>query len=73
MEKIKRMSGHGHITLREQNVARKRIGLAQITVKIRSCRKCDSLFESTNERTCEDCRRVQEKTTVAALQGFEVI
>ncbi|NRA68604.1 MAG: hypothetical protein HRU19_29225 [Pseudobacteriovorax sp.] len=73
MDEVKRLPTSTRLNIKEQSWARRRIGLKPIKVVIRNCRICDVLFETVSERTCEDCKKRIDRSTVAALQGFEVI
>ena len=73
MDEIKKLSSSERTNIVEQNWARSRAGLAPLTVRVRKCRVCGTMFETVAERTCSDCKRIVERSAVASLQGFEVI
>ncbi len=70
--KVKKLPLKTKYNFNDQNAARANAGLPTIEPKIRTCLKCQELFESIGNRVCYECNE-RNRAISTSLLGIEAI
>ena len=70
---VARLTDSDKKTIANINAGRKLNGMRPLEIKVRQCLRCQQMFESHNNRICQDCRSSPRYRHSGSIQGREFL